>query len=128
MRQQLLSTSLAHLVVECEQVTAIRIQSWTTYQQFRNVTTSDCWRRALDRCGDCIYVAPRWSHRMAKQDLVPPLVGTGTVEHCNLWGRGMMIGCAAATVNLTFLQVAYRQLQSHCGKANTTGIALWKLG
>ncbi|KAH6560733.1 hypothetical protein BASA62_010303 [Batrachochytrium salamandrivorans] len=39
--QQLLSTSIAHLVVECEQVDGHRIQSGL-YQQFRN-HDSDCW-------------------------------------------------------------------------------------
>ncbi|KAH9269450.1 hypothetical protein BASA83_008533 [Batrachochytrium salamandrivorans] len=57
---QLLSTSIAHFVVECEQVTGHRIQSGLVpaIQKSRLRLLG----RALDPgCGECIYLASRWS-------------------------------------------------------------------
>ncbi|KAH9247811.1 hypothetical protein BASA81_014571 [Batrachochytrium salamandrivorans] len=71
--QQLLSTSIAHLVVECEQVTGHRIQSGLVpaIQKSRLRLLG----RALDSgCGECIYLAPRWSLKWRSRS-GPALVG-----------------------------------------------------
>ncbi|KAH6596140.1 hypothetical protein BASA50_005346 [Batrachochytrium salamandrivorans] len=71
--QQLLSTSIAHLVVECEQVAGHRIQSGLVpaIQKSRLRLLG----RALDlRCGECIYLAPRWSLKWRSRS-GPALVG-----------------------------------------------------
>ncbi|KAH6573547.1 hypothetical protein BASA60_005962 [Batrachochytrium salamandrivorans] len=57
--QQLLSTSIAHLVVECEQVTGHRIQSGTSTSN-SEITTQIAGSRTRSGCGECIYLAPRW--------------------------------------------------------------------
>ncbi|KAH6565387.1 hypothetical protein BASA62_007317 [Batrachochytrium salamandrivorans] len=71
--QQLLSTSIAHLVVGCEQVTGHRIQSGlvSTIQTSRLRLLG----RALDPgVGECIYLAPRWSLKWRSRS-GPALVG-----------------------------------------------------
>ncbi|KAH9267545.1 hypothetical protein BASA83_009935 [Batrachochytrium salamandrivorans] len=58
--QQLLSTSIAHLVVKCEQVTDHRIQSGLVpaIQKSRLRLLGHSTRSG---CGECIYLAPQWS-------------------------------------------------------------------
>ncbi|KAH9261981.1 hypothetical protein BASA82_000955 [Batrachochytrium salamandrivorans] len=71
--QQLLSTSIAHLVVECEQVVGHRIQSGLVpaIQKSRLRLLG----RALDPgVGECIYLAPRWSLEWRSRS-GPALVG-----------------------------------------------------
>ncbi|KAH6595951.1 hypothetical protein BASA50_005531 [Batrachochytrium salamandrivorans] len=58
--QQLLSTSIAHLVVECEQVTGHRIQSGLV-PAIQKSRLRLLGRSTRSRCGECIYLAPRWS-------------------------------------------------------------------
>ncbi|KAH6565304.1 hypothetical protein BASA62_007366 [Batrachochytrium salamandrivorans] len=87
--QQLLSTSIAHLVVECEQVTGHRIQSGLVpaIQKSRLRLLG----RALDPgVEECIYLAPRWSLKWRSRS--EPAVGWTGLWSMNLWGRGMIIG------------------------------------
>ncbi|KAH6575383.1 hypothetical protein BASA62_001940 [Batrachochytrium salamandrivorans] len=71
--QQLLSTSIAHLVVECEQVTGHRIQSGLVPAiQKSRLRLLGCTTRS--GCGECIYLAPRWSHKWRSRS-GPALVG-----------------------------------------------------
>ncbi|KAH9260516.1 hypothetical protein BASA82_001121 [Batrachochytrium salamandrivorans] len=82
--QQLLSTSIAHLVVECEQVTGHRIQSGLVpaIQKSRLRLLG----RALDLgVEECIYLAPRWSLKW--QSRSEPVVGWTGLWSMNLWGR-----------------------------------------
>ncbi|KAH9253277.1 hypothetical protein BASA81_008788 [Batrachochytrium salamandrivorans] len=58
--QQLLSTSIAHLVVECEQVTGHRIQSGLV-PAIQKSRLRLLGRSTRSGCGECIYLAPRWS-------------------------------------------------------------------
>ncbi|KAH6596375.1 hypothetical protein BASA50_005080 [Batrachochytrium salamandrivorans] len=58
--QKLLSTSIAHLVVECEQVTGHRIQSRTSTSN-SEITTQTAGSRTRSGYGEGIYLAPRWS-------------------------------------------------------------------
>ncbi|KAH6582750.1 hypothetical protein BASA60_001777 [Batrachochytrium salamandrivorans] len=85
--QQLLSTSIAHLVVECEQIAGSRTRSG---------------------CGECIYLAPRWSLKWRSRS-GPALVGRD-VEHESMGTRHDNRALAARLAD--FLQVAYRQYQS----------------
>ncbi|KAH9264865.1 hypothetical protein BASA83_011612 [Batrachochytrium salamandrivorans] len=71
--QQLLSTSIAHLVVECEQVTGHRIQSGLVPGN-SEITTQIAGSRTRSGCGECIYLAPRWSHKWRSRS-GPTLVG-----------------------------------------------------
>ncbi|KAH9246312.1 hypothetical protein BASA81_016144 [Batrachochytrium salamandrivorans] len=71
--QQLLSTSIAHLVVECEQVTGHRIQSGTSTSN-SEITTQIAGSRTRSGCGECIYLAPRWSLKWRSRS-GPTLVG-----------------------------------------------------
>ncbi|KAH6598759.1 hypothetical protein BASA61_002834 [Batrachochytrium salamandrivorans] len=71
--QQLLSTSIAHLVVECEQVTGHRIQSGTSTSN-SEITTQIAGSRTRSGCGECIYLAPRWSLKWRSRS-GPALVG-----------------------------------------------------
>ncbi|KAH9267187.1 hypothetical protein BASA83_010101 [Batrachochytrium salamandrivorans] len=70
--QQLLSTSIAHLVVECEQVTGHRIQSGLVpaIQKSRLRLLG----RTRSGCGECIYLASRWSLKWRSRS-GPTLVG-----------------------------------------------------
>ncbi|KAH9272985.1 hypothetical protein BASA83_004878 [Batrachochytrium salamandrivorans] len=91
--QQLLSTSIAHLVVECEQVTGHRIQSGLVPAiQKSRLRLLGCSTRS--GCGECIYLAPRWSHKWRKQ--IWTSSGWTGLWSMNLWGRGMIIGRWAA--------------------------------
>ncbi|KAH9270550.1 hypothetical protein BASA83_007363 [Batrachochytrium salamandrivorans] len=56
----LLSTSIAHLVVECEQVTGHRIQSGLV-PAIQKSRLRLLGRSTRSGCGECIYLAPRWS-------------------------------------------------------------------
>ncbi|KAH9276779.1 hypothetical protein BASA83_000914 [Batrachochytrium salamandrivorans] len=84
-----LSTSIAHLVVECEQVTGHRIQSGLSTSN-SEITTQTAGSRTRSGCGECIYLAPRWSLKWRSRS-GPALVGRG-LWSMNLWGRGMIIG------------------------------------
>ncbi|KAH9250152.1 hypothetical protein BASA81_012030 [Batrachochytrium salamandrivorans] len=87
--QQLLSTSIAHLVVECEQVTWPSHSVWTSTSN-SEITTQIAGSRTRSGCGECIYLAPRWSLEMAKQ--IWTSSGWTGLWSMNLWGRGMIIG------------------------------------
>ncbi|KAH9266990.1 hypothetical protein BASA83_010181 [Batrachochytrium salamandrivorans] len=71
--QQLLSTSIAHLVVECEQVTGHRIQSGLV-PAIQKSRLRLLGRSTRSGCGECIYLAPRWSHKWQSRS-GPALVG-----------------------------------------------------
>ncbi|KAH6575783.1 hypothetical protein BASA60_004833 [Batrachochytrium salamandrivorans] len=118
--QQLLSTSIAHLVVECEQVTGHRIQSGLVpaIQKSRLRLLG----RALDPGVENVYTWLRGGVLNGEADLDQRWLD-GTVEHESMGTRHDNRVLAARLAD--FLQVAYRQYHSHCG--NTTGIALWKL-
>ncbi|KAH6566980.1 hypothetical protein BASA62_006397 [Batrachochytrium salamandrivorans] len=106
--QQLLSTSIAHLVVECEQVTGHRIQSGLVpaIQKSRLRLLG----RALDPGVENVYTWLRGGVLNGEADL-DQLVGWTGLWSMNLWGRGMIIRQLAARL-ADFLQVAYRQYQS----------------
>ncbi|KAH9249147.1 hypothetical protein BASA81_013106 [Batrachochytrium salamandrivorans] len=81
--QQLLSTSIAHLVVECEQVTGHRIQSGLPAIQKSRLRLLG---RALDPGVENVYtLAPRWI-LMAKQIWTQQWLD-GTVEHESMGTR-----------------------------------------
>ncbi|KAH6596671.1 hypothetical protein BASA50_005002 [Batrachochytrium salamandrivorans] len=71
--QQLLSTSIAHLVVECEQVTGHRIHSGLV-PAIQKSRLRLLGRRTRSGCGECIYLAPRWSLKWRSRS-GPALVG-----------------------------------------------------
>ncbi|KAH6577992.1 hypothetical protein BASA81_017711 [Batrachochytrium salamandrivorans] len=87
--QQLLSTSIAHLVVECEQVTGHRIQSGLV-PAIQKSRLRILGRSTQSGCGECIYLAPRWSHKWRSRSR--PAVGWTGLWSMNLWRRGMIIG------------------------------------
>ncbi|KAH6573949.1 hypothetical protein BASA60_005783 [Batrachochytrium salamandrivorans] len=118
--QQLLSTSIAHLVVECEQVTGHRIQSGLVpaIQKSRLRLLG----RALDPGVENVYTWLRGGVLNGEADLDQRWLD-GTVEHESMGTRHDNRALAARLAD--FLQVAYRQYQSTLW--NTTGIALWKL-
>ncbi|KAH6571296.1 hypothetical protein BASA62_003947 [Batrachochytrium salamandrivorans] len=86
---QLLSTSIAHLVVECKQVTGHRIQSGLVpaIQKSRLRLLG----RALDPGVENVYTWLRGEVLNGEADLDQLLVGWG-LWSMNLWGRGMIIG------------------------------------
>ncbi|KAH6603026.1 hypothetical protein BASA61_000525 [Batrachochytrium salamandrivorans] len=86
--QQLLSTSIAHLVVECEQVTGHRIQSGLVpaIQKSRLRLLG----RALDPGVENVYTWLRGGVLNGEADL--DHVGWTGLWSMNLWGRGMIIG------------------------------------
>ncbi|KAH9272702.1 hypothetical protein BASA83_004904 [Batrachochytrium salamandrivorans] len=88
--QQLLSTSIAHLVVECEQVTGHRIQSGLV-PAIQKSRLRLLGRSTRSGCGECIYLAPRWSLKWRSRS--GPVVGWTGLWSMNLWVRGMTIGC-----------------------------------
>ncbi|KAH9244273.1 hypothetical protein BASA81_018334 [Batrachochytrium salamandrivorans] len=106
MRQQLLSTSIAHLVVECEQVTGHRIQSGLVpaIQKSRLRLLG----RALDPGVENVYTWLRGGVINGEADL-DQLVGR-TVEHESMGTRHDNRALAARLAE--FLQVAYRQYQT----------------
>ncbi|KAH6593577.1 hypothetical protein BASA50_007246 [Batrachochytrium salamandrivorans] len=87
--QQLLSTSIAHLVVECEQVNGHRIQSGLVpaIQKSRLRLLG----RALDPGVENVYTWLRGGVLNGEADLDQLLVGRG-LWSMNLWERGMIIG------------------------------------
>ncbi|KAH6589002.1 hypothetical protein BASA61_005762 [Batrachochytrium salamandrivorans] len=119
--EQLLSTSIAHLVVECEQVTGHRIQSGLVpaIQKSRLRLLG----RALDPGVENVYTWLRGGVLNGEADLDQRWLD-GTVEHESMGMRHDNQALAARLAD--FLQVAYRQYQSTLWH-NTTGIALWKL-
>ncbi|KAH9263721.1 hypothetical protein BASA83_012870 [Batrachochytrium salamandrivorans] len=119
--QQLLSTSIAHLVVECEQVTGHRIQSGLVLaiQKSRLRLLG----RALDPGVENVYTWLRGGVLNGEADLDQQWL-SGTVGHESMGTRHDNRALAARLAD--FLQVAYRQYQSTLWH-NTTGIALWKL-
>ncbi|KAH6580350.1 hypothetical protein BASA60_002883 [Batrachochytrium salamandrivorans] len=87
--QQLLSTSIAHLVVECEQVTGHRIQSGLVpaIQKSRLRLLG----RALDPGVENVYTWLRGGVLNGEADLDQRWLDGG-LWSMNLWGRGMIIG------------------------------------
>ncbi|KAH6593739.1 hypothetical protein BASA50_007175 [Batrachochytrium salamandrivorans] len=105
--QQLLSTSIAHLVVECEQVTGHRIQSGLVpaIQKSRLRLLG----RALDPGVENVYTWLRGGVLNGEADLDQRWLD-GTVEHESMGTRHDNRMLAARLAD--FLQVAYRQYQS----------------
>ncbi|KAH9270979.1 hypothetical protein BASA83_006935 [Batrachochytrium salamandrivorans] len=105
--QQLLSTSIAHLVVECEQVTGYRIQSGLVpaIQKSRLRLLG----RALDPGVENVYTWLRGGVLNGEADLDQRWLD-GTVEHESMGTRHDNWALAARLAD--FLQVAYRQYQS----------------
>ncbi|KAH9271727.1 hypothetical protein BASA83_006096 [Batrachochytrium salamandrivorans] len=105
--QQLLSTSIAHLVVECEQVTGHRIQSGLVpaIQKSRLRLLG----RALDSGVENVYTWLRGGVLNGEADLDQRWLD-GTVEHESMGTRHDNRALAARLAD--FLQVAYRQYQS----------------
>ncbi|KAH6589437.1 hypothetical protein BASA50_004434 [Batrachochytrium salamandrivorans] len=94
--------------IKCEQVTGHRIQSGLV-PAIQKSRLRLLGRAARSGCGECIYLALRWSLKWRSRS-GPALVGRG-LWNMNLWERGMIIGYWAARLS-DFLQVAYRQYQS----------------
>ncbi|KAH9267628.1 hypothetical protein BASA83_009843 [Batrachochytrium salamandrivorans] len=105
--QQLLSTSIAHLVVECEQVTGHRIQSGLVpaIQKSRLRLLG----RALDPGVENVYTWLRGGVLNGEADLDQRWLD-GTVEHESMGTRHDNQALAARLAD--FLKVAYRQYQS----------------
>ncbi|KAH6567753.1 hypothetical protein BASA60_008914 [Batrachochytrium salamandrivorans] len=105
--QQLLSTSIAHLVVECEQVAGHRIQSGLVpaIQKSRLRLLG----RALDPGVENVYTWLRGGVLNGEADLDQCWLD-GTVEHESMGTRHDNRALAARLAD--FLQVAYRQYQS----------------
>ncbi|KAH9271807.1 hypothetical protein BASA83_005909 [Batrachochytrium salamandrivorans] len=105
--QQLLSTSIAHLVVECEQVTGHRIQSGLVpaIQKSRLRLLG----RALDPGVENVYTWLRGGVLNGEADPDQRWLD-GTVEHESMGTRHDNRALAARLAD--FLQVAYRQYQS----------------
>ncbi|KAJ1338988.1 hypothetical protein BSLG_006127 [Batrachochytrium salamandrivorans] len=105
--QQLLSTSIAHLVVECEQVTGHRIQSGLlpAIQKSRLRLLG----RALDPGVENVYTWLSSGVINGEADLDQRWLD-GTVEHESMGTRHDNRALAARLAD--FLQVAYRQYQS----------------
>ncbi|KAH9277429.1 hypothetical protein BASA83_000303 [Batrachochytrium salamandrivorans] len=105
--QQLLSTSIAHLVVECEQVTGHRIQSGLVpaIQKSRLRLLG----RALDPGVENVYTWLRGGVINGEANLDQRWLD-GTVEHESMGTRHDNRALAARLAD--FLQVAYRQYQS----------------
>ncbi|KAH9263430.1 hypothetical protein BASA83_013186 [Batrachochytrium salamandrivorans] len=104
---KLLSTSIAHLVVECEQVTSHRIQSGLVpaIQKSRLRLLG----RALDPGVENVYTWLRGGVLNGEADLDQRWLD-GTVEHESMGTRHDNRALAARLAD--FLQVAYRQYQS----------------
>ncbi|KAH6601627.1 hypothetical protein BASA50_001484 [Batrachochytrium salamandrivorans] len=102
------STSIAHLVVDCEQVTGHRIQSGLApaIQKSRLRLLG----RALDPGVENVYTWLRGGVLNGEADLDQLLVGW-VLWSINLWGTRHDNRALAARL-ADFLQVAYRQYQS----------------
>ncbi|KAH6596218.1 hypothetical protein BASA50_005260 [Batrachochytrium salamandrivorans] len=83
--QQLLSTSIAHLVVECEQVTGHRIQSGLV-SAIQKSRLRLLGRSTRSGCGECIYLAPWWSLKWRSRS-GPVCWLDGAVEHESMGTR-----------------------------------------
>ncbi|KAH9271479.1 hypothetical protein BASA83_006333 [Batrachochytrium salamandrivorans] len=105
--QQLLSTSIAHLVVECEQVTGHRIQSGLVPEIQKSRLR--LLGRALDPGVENVYTWLRGGVLNGEADLDQRWLD-GTVEHEFMGTRHDNRALAARLAD--FLQVAYRQYQS----------------
>ncbi|KAH6573012.1 hypothetical protein BASA60_006283 [Batrachochytrium salamandrivorans] len=119
--QQLLSTSIAHLVVECEQVTGHRIQSGLVpaIQKSRLRLLG----RALDPGVENVYTWLCGGVLNGEADLDQRWLD-GTVEHESMGTRHDNRALAARLADFLAGSVPAVSIP-HCG--NTTGIALWKL-
>ncbi|KAH6583372.1 hypothetical protein BASA60_001477 [Batrachochytrium salamandrivorans] len=106
--QQLLSTSIAHLVVDCEQVAGHRIQSGLV-PAIQKSRLRLLGRATRSGCGACIYLAPRWSLN-GEADLDQRWLD-GTVEHESMGTRHDNRALAARLAD--FLQVAYWAVSIH---------------
>ncbi|KAH6584084.1 hypothetical protein BASA60_001088 [Batrachochytrium salamandrivorans] len=107
--QQLFSTSIAHLVVECEQVTGHRIQSGLV-PAIQKSRLRLLGRSTRSGCGECIYLAPRWSPKWRSRS-GPVGWLDGTVEHESMGTRHDNRALAARLAD--FLQVAYLAVSIH---------------
>ncbi|KAH9247809.1 hypothetical protein BASA81_014569 [Batrachochytrium salamandrivorans] len=81
---RLLSTSIAHLVVECEQVNWPSHSVWASTSN-SEITTQIAGSRTRSGCGECIYLAPRWSLKWRSRS--GPRWLDGTVEHESMGTR-----------------------------------------
>ncbi|KAH6587994.1 hypothetical protein BASA61_006143 [Batrachochytrium salamandrivorans] len=106
--QQLLSTSIAHLVVECEQVTGHRIQSGLVPAIQKSPLR--LLGRALDPGVENVYTWLRGGVLNGEADLDQLVGWMRTVEHESMGTRHDNRMLAARLAD--FLQVAYRQYQS----------------
>ncbi|KAH9248011.1 hypothetical protein BASA81_014349 [Batrachochytrium salamandrivorans] len=106
--QQLLSTSIAHLVVECEQVTGHRIQSGLVPAIQKSPLR--LLGRALDPGVENVYTWLRGGVLNGEADLNQLVGWMRTVEHESMGTRHDNRMLAARLAD--FLQVAYRQYQS----------------
>ncbi|KAH9245206.1 hypothetical protein BASA81_017325 [Batrachochytrium salamandrivorans] len=115
---KLLSTSIAHLVVECEQVTGHRIQSGLVpaIQKSRLRLLG----RALDPGVENVYTWLRGGVLNGEADLDQRWLD-GTVEHESMGTRHDNRALAARLAD--FLQVAYRQYQSTLWKYHRDRLA-----
>ncbi|KAH9267331.1 hypothetical protein BASA83_010065 [Batrachochytrium salamandrivorans] len=105
--QQLLSTSIAHLVVECEQVTGHRISVWISTSN-SEIPTQIAGSRT-DPGVENVYTWLRGGVLNGEADLDQQWLD-GTVEHESMGTRHDNRALAARLAD--FLQVAYRQYQS----------------
>ncbi|KAH9266888.1 hypothetical protein BASA84_000958 [Batrachochytrium salamandrivorans] len=120
--QQLLSTSIAHLVVECEQVTGHRIQSGLVPAIQKSPLR--LLGRALDPGVENVYTWLRGGVLNGEADLNQLVGWMRTVEHESMGTRHDNRMLAARLAD--FLQGSVPAVSIHI-VANTTGIALWKL-
>ncbi|KAH6589350.1 hypothetical protein BASA50_010096 [Batrachochytrium salamandrivorans] len=94
-------------LVECGQVTDHRIQSGLV-PAIQKSRLRLLGRSTRSGCGECIYLAPRWSLKWRSRS--GPVVGwMRTVEHESMGTRHDNRALAARLAD--FLQVAYRQYQ-----------------
>ncbi|KAH6584493.1 hypothetical protein BASA61_007392 [Batrachochytrium salamandrivorans] len=116
------NTSIAHLVVECEQVTGHRIQSGLVpaIQKSRLRLLG----RALDPGVENVYTWLRGGILNGEADLDQRWLD-GTVEHESMGTRHDNRALAARLAD--FLQVAYWAVSIHIVANTTREIALWKL-
>ncbi|KAH6582039.1 hypothetical protein BASA61_008708 [Batrachochytrium salamandrivorans] len=75
---------------------------------YSEITTQIAGSRTRSGCGECIYLAPRWSLKWRSRS--GPAWLDGTVEHESMGTRHDNRALAARLAD--FLQVAYRQYQS----------------
>ncbi|KAH9266666.1 hypothetical protein BASA83_010473 [Batrachochytrium salamandrivorans] len=100
---------IAHLVVECEQVTGHRIQSGLV-PAIQKSRLRLLGLRTRSGCGECIYLAPRWSLKWRSRSR-PVVWLDGTVEHESMGTRHDNRVLAARLAG--FLQVVYWTVSIH---------------